>query len=226
MPPLAPVTMAVALAHAPPLPARHQARARAAGCRSPADLQRRGDDHRAGRRQQVEVGEALQAVAAGAVHVVVAGIGRAEMQGLAGIGADGLGAEAEHVALLDQEPHRLGARARRVLAGLVAVRVVADRCAWTSRCASAPSCAAGCGRAALPMPSRRPRSAGSRDWRPPAAEHVDHAAGAMKFAAGMVSVALLAGPCPRSSGPARRNACRCARRSEMLFQYQAGPRSS
>ena len=52
--------------------------------------------------------QALQAVAAGAVHVVVARVGRAQVVALAGVGADRLGAEAEHVALLDQEAHRLG----------------------------------------------------------------------------------------------------------------------
>jgi hypothetical protein len=42
---------------------------------------------------------------------------------LPGIGADRLRAEAEDAALLDQELHRLRARARRVLAGLVEVLV-------------------------------------------------------------------------------------------------------
>ena len=87
------------------------------------DLERRADQERAGRRQQVEVGEALQAVAAGAVHVVVARVRRPQVNALAGVGADRLGAEAEHVALLDEEAHRLDGRARRVLALLVEVLV-------------------------------------------------------------------------------------------------------
>src|SRR5450432_3723850 len=87
------------------------------------DLERRTDEHCPGRRQQVEVGEALQAVAAGGVHVVVAGVRRAQVIALAGVGADRLRAEAEHVALVDQESHRLRARPRRVLAGLVEVLI-------------------------------------------------------------------------------------------------------
>ena len=74
-------------------------------------------------RQQVEVGEALQAVAASAVHVVVARVRRPQVEALPGVGADRLRAEAEHVALLDQEAHRLRARPRRVLAFLVEVLV-------------------------------------------------------------------------------------------------------
>src|SRR5215216_2280087 len=54
------------------------------------DLERRADQHRAGGRQLVEVREALQAVLARAVHEVVAGIRRAQVVALAGVGADGL----------------------------------------------------------------------------------------------------------------------------------------
>ena len=46
------------------------------------------------------------------------------MEGLAGVGADGFGAEAVQVALLDQETHDLGARTRRMLAILTHVDVV------------------------------------------------------------------------------------------------------
>src|SRR5919197_5720370 len=62
------------------------------------DLERRGDDDRARRRQLIEVAQALQSVAAGAVHVIVAGVGRAQVIGLARIRADRFGAEAEDVA--------------------------------------------------------------------------------------------------------------------------------
>ena len=41
------------------------------------------------------------------------------MGGLAGVGADRLGAETEHVALVDQEAHAIGIWARRMLAGFV-----------------------------------------------------------------------------------------------------------
>src|SRR6266850_6074113 len=63
------------------------------------DLERGGDDDGAGRRQLVEVLEALQAVAPGAVHVVMAGVGRAQVIRLPGVGADRFGAEAQNVAL-------------------------------------------------------------------------------------------------------------------------------
>src|SRR5918999_2467046 len=46
------------------------------------DLERRGDDHGARRRQLVEVGEALETVTAGAMHVVMARVGRAQVIGL------------------------------------------------------------------------------------------------------------------------------------------------
>ena len=53
----------------------------------------------------------------------MAGVGRAQVLRLAGVGADRLGAEAEDVALLDQELHRVDVRPGRVLAGLVVVLV-------------------------------------------------------------------------------------------------------
>src|ERR1051326_729137 len=87
------------------------------------DLKRGRDHDRARGRKLVKVGEALQAVAAGAVHEVVAGVGRTKMLRLPRVGADRLGAEAKEVALLDQELHRVGVRSRSVLAGLVVVLV-------------------------------------------------------------------------------------------------------
>ena len=46
-------------------------------------------------------------VPARAVHVVVARVRRLQVVALAGVGADGFGAEARHVALLDQEAHQV-----------------------------------------------------------------------------------------------------------------------
>ena len=51
------------------------------------------------------------------------GIGRREMVGLAGIRADRLGAKAQHVALINQEPHRRGRRPRRVRAVIAEIDV-------------------------------------------------------------------------------------------------------
>src|SRR5687768_5408160 len=87
------------------------------------DLERRGDDHGAGGRQLVEVGEALQAVTAGTMHVVMARVGRAQVIGLAGVRTDRLGAEAEDVALGDEELHRFDVGSRRVLSFLVVVLI-------------------------------------------------------------------------------------------------------
>ena len=67
------------------------------------DLERRRDDDRAGRRQQIKIGQALQAEAAGAVHVVMTRVGRLEVKGLSGIGADRLRTEAQNLTLIDQE---------------------------------------------------------------------------------------------------------------------------
>ena len=63
----------------------------------------------------------MQPVSTSAVHVVVARVGRREMCGLAGIGADCLGAEAQHVALVREQAHAIRIRSRRVLAGLVEI---------------------------------------------------------------------------------------------------------
>src|SRR5262245_31342168 len=79
------------------------------------DLERRGEDHSAGRRQQIEVGEALQPVTAGSVHEVVTRIGWLQMVGLTGIGADRLRAEPDDVALFDQKPNRGRVRPGSVL---------------------------------------------------------------------------------------------------------------
>src|SRR5436853_30593 len=62
-------------------------------------------------------------VAGGAMHEGMAGVGRAQVISLAGIGADRLGAEAEDIALVHQELDRLDVRSRRVLAGFVIVLV-------------------------------------------------------------------------------------------------------
>src|ERR1700685_1100937 len=87
---------------------------RAAG--SLSDLEGGGDDHRAGRRQQVEIAQTLQPIASRAVEQRVRGILRIEQMRLTRIGADGLGAEAVHVALLDQETHGFRRWSRRVRA--------------------------------------------------------------------------------------------------------------
>jgi len=42
---------------------------------------------------------------------------------LTGIGANGLGPKTQHIALIDQKTHRLGARAWGVLAGFIEVLV-------------------------------------------------------------------------------------------------------
>ena len=78
--------------------------------------------------KQIEIGEALQPEPAVAVHDGVTRIGRAEMRGLSGIGADGFRAEAKHAALMHQEFHRADIRPRGVLAGGVEI-LVRDRIA-------------------------------------------------------------------------------------------------
>ena len=47
-----------------------------------ADFQRRGDNQRAGRRQEIEIAQALQPIFAGAVHVVMTRVGRLEVRRL------------------------------------------------------------------------------------------------------------------------------------------------
>src|SRR5580700_2051239 len=71
------------------------------------DLQRRSNDHRAGRRQLVEIGQARQSESVGAVHDGVAGKHRIETVSLPGVCADGLHTHTENVALLRQKWHAL-----------------------------------------------------------------------------------------------------------------------
>src|SRR5262249_40918355 len=75
------------------------------------DLERRGDQYRAGRRQLIKVAETRQAELAGAVHDRVIRKRRRECPGLAGIGADGLDADAEHVAILSEQLRGCGVEA-------------------------------------------------------------------------------------------------------------------
>src|SRR6185436_8615535 len=72
------------------------------------DLERRRDDYRAGRRQLIEVAETREAELAGAVHDGVIGKRRRERGGLSRVGADGLDADAEHVAIERQQPRCRG----------------------------------------------------------------------------------------------------------------------
>src|SRR5579872_5421848 len=74
------------------------------------DLERRAENHRTGGWQLIQVRQTLQTVAPRAMHVVVARIGRPQMKALPGIGADGFGAEADHVALIDEETNRIHGR--------------------------------------------------------------------------------------------------------------------
>ena len=55
------------------------------------------------------------------MHVVVAGIGRVQVEALAGVRADAFGAEADDIPFADQEPDHLRIGARGVLAGFVEV---------------------------------------------------------------------------------------------------------
>ena len=87
------------------------------------DFQRRAQNHRASGRQSVQIGQALQAIAARTMHVVVARVGWAQVIALARIGANRLGTKTQDIALIDQEPHRLGAGAGGVLAGFVKILI-------------------------------------------------------------------------------------------------------
>jgi len=104
-------------------PRRHDGKDAQGATAALKDLQRRGDNKRAGRRQAIEIAQALQPVFAGAVHVVMAGIGRRKVCGLPGIGANRFRAEAEHVPLLHQEAHAIGIGTRRVLAGFIKILI-------------------------------------------------------------------------------------------------------
>ena len=70
----------------------------------------------------------MQAVTPCAVHVVVARIGRQEMRGLPCVGADGFGAEAEHVALVHQKAHAVWIGTGRMLSGVIEI-LIGDRVA-------------------------------------------------------------------------------------------------
>src|SRR5687767_12113160 len=80
-----------------------------------------GDQDGAGGRELVEVAEAGEAEFAGAVHDVVAGEGRVEGKGLAGVGADRLHPGAEHVPLPGEEADAIGRPPGRVGAVLADV---------------------------------------------------------------------------------------------------------
>jgi hypothetical protein len=84
----------------------------AAGCRCPDDLERRGDDDGAGGRQLIQVRQACQAELPRAVHDRVVRERRVERARLAGIGADRLDADAEHVALARQQLRRAPGESR------------------------------------------------------------------------------------------------------------------
>jgi hypothetical protein len=58
------------------------------------------------------------------MHVVVARIGRIQMHSLAGVGADGFGAEADYIPLLHQEFYDFHAWARRMLTGRIEILVI------------------------------------------------------------------------------------------------------
>ena len=81
----------------------------------------------AGRWQLIEIGHALQAILSLAMQIVVRGIGRIEMMRLTAIRADRFNAEPEHIACIDQIPHRLRRRAGRVRAIFAQIDVVGFR---------------------------------------------------------------------------------------------------
>ena len=194
-------------------PARWRTRATDCRCLSGSSAARRRSARRSAAAGRDCTGIAGRS--SGAVHVVVARIGRREMRGLAGVGADGLGAEAEHVALVARRK-----RTRRDRGRACAGRCRRDsgrrrgRCASTSRSASAPRSPRRCGRAVSPMPMK---------WRTVSRK----SASALGFGAAvddagrrdeMLDSASYRSNCPagrgrKSNGSARRNACRCARRS-------------
>src|SRR5918993_2139689 len=89
------------------------------------DLERRGHNYSTSRRKLIEIAQALQAVTPAAVKEMVRRIGRIEVTGLAGIGPDRLGAEANDTALLDQPAHHGGIRPGRVCAVVLEIGVVA-----------------------------------------------------------------------------------------------------
>src|SRR6185503_6409013 len=78
------------------------------------DLERRGNHDGTGRRQLVEIAETREAELARAVHDRVIRERRIERPRLAGIGANRLGADAQHVAILREHLRRARIEARAV----------------------------------------------------------------------------------------------------------------
>ena len=127
------------------------------------------------------MGEALQAVAAGAVQQGMRGIGRREMMRLPRVGADRLRAETQNAALLDEKADggrrtaRAYARRRRV--GWRSRRADAS----TSPCASAPRRPRESARARAPKLRCRSISSRKSGSAAASAEQSITQAGAMKF---------------------------------------------
>src|SRR5690606_33053867 len=78
------------------------------------DLQGRSQDHRTRSGKHVEIRKALQTVTAPAMHVEMRRKGWVEMLALARIRADGLHAETEDIAFIEQPADDFGARSRRM----------------------------------------------------------------------------------------------------------------
>src|SRR5690242_14441934 len=76
------------------------------------DLERRGNHHGAGGRQLIQVGEAREPEAVGAMHEGMAGKHGLEGRCLTGIGADRLHPDAENVTLPREERDALRVEAR------------------------------------------------------------------------------------------------------------------
>lgn len=108
--------------------ARGHERQHADGAATTADnLQRRGDDDGAGRRQLVEVAEAGEAELPRAVHRRVIREGGIEAARLPGVRPDGFDADAEDVSLVGEEFRRTLVEAGRVRAARILVEEVRDR---------------------------------------------------------------------------------------------------
>ena len=206
--------------------ARHQRQNAQRAARALLDLQGRGEDDRAGRRQEIEVGQALQAVAAFAVHI--------EMR--------------RETAARNAAPgrrrcrwSRCRSRARRApppaispLRGRVPAYARRRLSNWrkrapyasTSPSATRPNGPPGCGRARLPRPRRKEsvstKSASAAD----SFEQSITQAGAMKWRGWMVSTALSGRSLPDTQWIGASKCVPVCSPVEKLFQYQAGPRSS
>ena len=223
MPVAPPVTIGnVRVAHL-----RHQGQNAQRAARALLDLERRRDDHGALRRQQVEIGQALQAVAALAMHVEMRGIGGIEMlaPGRCRCRSSRCRNRARRAPRPATSRRRASGRAygrrpracrrnRRI--GFFDQSVRSNIQLPASILPCLPSHASTKGTVSAKSASAAASFEQSRTT-----------AGAMNFrGVDGVHGIVRAGPCPRSNGSARRNACRCARRRLRLFQYQAGPRSS